>query len=174
MANKEANKEELDLDVQQKPGGKKHLILYIVIGVLVLALGGMGGAFFLMKGGDSKEAGAEAADDGKVAEVKPAHYLALDKLVVNFGPGAPVRFLQVNLQVMSYDPAALKAVETHMPAIRNDILLLLGGQKYEVVSTPEGMEQLRGTILAKVQNVLDTYEKERKVDAVYYTEFVMQ
>ncbi|GAB4288838.1 MAG: hypothetical protein Kow0096_01500 [Thiohalomonadaceae bacterium] len=172
MANKETNKEELDLDVQQKPGGKKHLILYIVIGVLVLALGGLGAAFFLMKGGEGKDNGAEA--DSKVAEVKQAHYLALDKLVVNFGPGAPVRFLQVNLQVMSYDPEALKAMEIHMPAIRNDILLLLGSQKYEVVSTPEGMEQLRGAILAKVQNVLDTYEKERKVEAIYYTEFVMQ
>ncbi|WP_127477511.1 flagellar basal body-associated FliL family protein [Sulfurivermis fontis] len=172
MANKDANKDELDLDVQQKPGGKKQLILYIVIGVLVLALGGLGAAFFLMKGGEGKDKGAGA--DSKAAEVKQAHYLALDKLVVNFGPGAPVRFLQVNLQVMSYDPEALKAMETHMPAIRNDILLLLGSQKYEVVSTPEGKEQLRGAILAKVQNVLDTYEKERKVEAVYYTEFVMQ
>jgi Flagellar basal body-associated protein len=167
-----ANKDELDLDVQQKPAGKKQLILYIVIGLLVLALAGMGAAFFLMKGGDGKTSSAEAGS--KVAEVKPVHYLALDKLVVNFGPGAPVRFLQVNLQVMSHDPAALKAMETHMPAIRNDILLLLGGQKYEEVSTPQGKEQLRGAILAKVQSILDTYEKERKVEAVYFTEFVMQ
>lgn len=166
-----ANKEELDLDVQQKPSGKKHLILYIVIALLVLAVAGMGTAFFLLKG---KPAGEEEAAAEEHAKVKTAHYLALDKMVVNFGPGSPVRFLQVNLQVMSYDPEALKAMETHMPAIRNDILLLLGGQKYEAVSTPEGMEQLRGAILAKVQNILDTHEKNRKVEAVYYTEFVMQ
>lgn len=168
-----ANKEELDLDVQQKPAGKKHLILYIIIAVLVLALVGGGAAFFLLKG-DADSAGEAGSKDSKPAAVKPAHYLALDKLVVNFGPGAPVRFLQVNLQVMSHDPVALKAMETHMPAIRNDILLLLGGQKYEEVNTPEGMERLRGAILEKVQNILDTYEKGRKVEAVYYTEFVMQ
>lgn len=165
-----ANNDELDLDVQQKPAGKKHLILYIIIALLVLALAGAGAAFFLLKG----EGGDTAATDSAAAAVKPAHYLALDKLVVNFGQGAPVRFLQVNLQVMSHDPAALKAMETHMPAIRNDILLLLGGQKYEDVSTPEGMERLRGAILEKVQHILDTYEKDRKVEAVYYTEFVMQ
>lgn len=164
-----ANKEELDLDVQQKPAGKKHLILYIIIAVLVLLLAGAGAAFFLLKG----EAGG-TADADKTAAVKPAHYLALDKLVVNFGPGSPVRFLQVNLQVMSHDPLALKAMETHMPAIRNDILLLLGGQKYEEVNTPEGKERLRGAILEKVQIILDTYEKERKVETVYFTEFVMQ
>jgi flagellar FliL protein len=165
-----ANKEELDLDVQQKPAGKKHLILYIIIALLVLALAGAGAAFFLLKG----ESGDASDADSAAAAVKPAHYLALDKLVINFGQGAPVRFLQVNLQVMSYDPAALKAMETHMPAIRNDILLLLGGQKYEEVSTPEGKERLRGAILEKVQHILDTYEKERKVEAVYFTEFVMQ
>lgn len=165
-----ANKEELDLDVQQKPAGKKHLILYIIIALLVLALAGAGAAFFLLKGESDDASGAGSA----AAAVKPAHYLALDKLVINFGQGAPVRFLQVNLQVMSYDPAALKAMETHMPAIRNDILLLLGGQKYEEVSTPEGKERLRGAILDKVQHILDTYEKERKVEAVYFTEFVMQ
>lgn len=167
-----AKEDELDLDVQQKPAGKKHLILYIIIALLVLALAGAGAAFFLLKGKGGDE--PEAAADSKAAVVKQAHYLALDKLVVNFRQGAPVRFLQVNLQVMSHDPAALKAVETHMPAIRNDILLLLGGQKYEEVSTPEGMERLRGAILEKVQQILDTYEKERKVEAVYFTEFVMQ
>jgi flagellar FliL protein len=166
-----ANKEELDLDVQQKPSGKKHLILYIVIALLVLAVAGMGAAFFLLKG---KPAGEEEPVAEEHAAVKTAHYLALDKLVVNFSQGAPVRFMQVNLQVMSYDPEALKAMETHMPAIRNDILLLLGGQKYEEVSTPEGKEKLRNAILEKVQHILDSHEKDRKVEAVYFTEFVMQ
>ncbi len=173
MAKKEERDEELDLDVQQKPAGKKRLIIYIAIALLVLALGGGAAAFFLLKGEPAEETAADSKTSKTVA-VKPAHYLALDKLVVNFGQGAPVRFLQVNLQVMSHDPAALKAMETHMPAIRNDILLLLGGQKYEVVSTPEGKEQLRGLILEKIQLILDTYEKERKVEAVYFTEFVMQ
>lgn len=165
-----ASKEELDLDVQAKPAGKKHLILYIVIAVLVLALAGAGAVFFLLKGEPEGAGGSES----KPAAVKAAHYLALDKLVVNFSQRGPVRFLQVNLQVMSHDPAALKAMETHMPAIRNDILLLLGSQTYEEVSTPEGKEKLRGAILEKVQAILDTYEKDRKVEAVYFTEFVMQ
>lgn len=167
-----ASKEELDLDVQQGGGGKKNLILYIVIGVLILALGGLG-AMFLLKGGDKAE--GEAGTEHAAADtVKVAHYLALDKLIVNFGQGSPVRFMQVDLQLMSYDPEALKALTVHMPVVRNDILLLLGSQRYESVSTAEGKEALRVAVLEKVQQILDLHEKDKKVEAVYFTEFVMQ
>lgn len=165
-----AAKDELDLDVQPAPAGKKNLLLYIIIAVLVLALAGLGAAFFLMQG---KQEGAEDGDN-QVTRVRQAHYLALSKMVVNFPGGAPVRFLQVNMQLMSYEPAALKAVETHMPAIRNDILLLLGMQEYAVVSTAEGKEQLRQQLLEKVQHVLDTYDAGHRIDAIYFTEFIMQ
>ncbi len=172
-----ASKEELDLDVEQKPAGnKKNLILYIIIGVLVLALGGVT-AFFLFKGGhkaEGEQAAATEQEQTKEGEPKEAHYLGVEKLVVNFGQGEPVRFLQVNLQLMSHDESAIKAMELHMPAIRNDILLLLGGQHYAAVSTPEGKEKLREDILAKVQAILDERAKGKKVDAVYFTEFIMQ
>ena len=168
-----ASKEELDLDVQPKPAGKKHLLLYIVIGVLVLALGGVSALFFLKGGDKGKEEAAAEAEAGHEA-VKEAHYLPLQKLVVNFSQRGPARFLQVDLQVMSYDPAALKALEENMPMVRNDILLLLGGQTYEEVSTPAGKEKLRAAILAAVQHILDQYAKGKKAEAVYFTEFVMQ
>ncbi len=166
-----ASKEELDLDVQQKPAGKKHLILYIIIGVLVLALAGVGAMFFL-KGGSKGKEGEAAAPEHEA--VKEAHYLPLDKLVVNFSQRGPARFLQVDMQVMSYDAAALKALEENMPMVRNDVLLLLGGQTYEEVSSPEGKEKLRAAILAAVQHILDEHAKGKKVDAIYFTEFVMQ
>lgn len=163
-----ASKEELDLDVQQRPAGKKHLILYIVIGVLILALGGLT-AVLLLK---TEHKGEEAASTE--VKVKATHYLPIEKLVVNFGENSPVRFLQVNLQVMSYDPATLKVVEDNMPAVRNDILMLLAAQHYEDVSTPAGKEKLRGEIMGKIQNIVDQNAKHKKVDAVYFTEFVMQ
>lgn len=168
MADKAEKKEELDLDVQPKSGGKKKLILIAGIGGLVLALGA-GGAFFLLKGKDE-----EHAEEAAAPAVAETHYLPIDKLIVNFGQGSPVRFLQVNIQLMAHDGEAIKAVETHMPAIRNDILLLLGARTYQEVNTPAGKEALRTAILETVQKVLDTHAHGKRIDAVYYTEFVMQ
>lgn len=170
-----ASIEELDLDVQQKPAGKKHLILYIVIGLLVLALGAAT-AVLLMRGGHKTggTASAGGASGSSETQVRATHYLPIDKLVVNFGENSPVRFLQVDLQVMAYDPAALKVVQDNMPEVRNDILMLLAGQSYSAVSTPAGKETLRGEILGKVQHIVDQNAKGEKVDAVYFTEFVMQ
>jgi flagellar FliL protein len=171
MASKgKLGEDDLNLDVQAKPAGKKQLILYGLIGLLVLALIGMGVVLFMMRGGSEE---GEAAGN-QIAEVRRAHYLDLKKMVVNLKPGSPARFLQVNLQVMSYDEKALKAVETHMPAIRNDVLLLLGSQEYVEIASPQGMERLLGEIQEKIQTVLDSYAQGNRIDAVYYTEFIMQ
>lgn len=166
-----ASKEELDLDVQQKPAGKRHLLLYIVIGVLVLALGGVT-AVLLIRGGH--KGGSSASASSTEVRIKATHYLPINQLVVNFGENSPVRFLQVDLQVMSYDPDALKVVSDNMPEVRNDILMLLGAQQYAVMSTPAGKEKLRGEIMDKVQHVVDENSKGKKVNAIYFTEFVMQ
>ncbi len=169
-----ASTEELDLDVQQKPAGKKHLILYIVIGLLVLALGAATAVLLMKSGHKTGSTASASAGTSSEAQVRATHYLPIDKLVVNFGENSPVRFLQVDLQVMAYDPAALKVVQDNMPEVRNDILMLLAGQNYSAVSTPAGKETLRGEILGKVQHIVDQNAKGEKVDAVYFTEFVMQ
>lgn len=163
---------DLDLDAQ-KPSGKKNLILYVIIGVLVLALGATVALLLLNK---------SSADSAQpVAEVKRAHYLPIDTLVVNFRQG-PVRYLQVELQVMAWEERALKAIETHMPAIRNDILLLLSAAEYEQVSTREGKEALRQQITEAVQRLIEerhtpTGEQDQQppaIESIYFTSFVMQ
>ena len=57
-----ASKEELDLDVEEKPAGKKHLLLYVVIGVLVLVLilGGVSAVLLLKKAGSTGGTGTPA------------------------------------------------------------------------------------------------------------------
>ena len=59
--------------------------------------------------------------------------------------------------------------------MRNDLLMLFGGQKYEVVSTREGKEALRTQTLTAVRKIVaGAGGKPEKVEAVYFTSFVMQ
>jgi len=148
-------------------GGK--LIIVIVLAVLLLAGGGVGAWF------------AFAPHGKKPAAVKhepllPPQYIALDPpFVVNFEGDQQVRFLQVTAQLMSRDPATIELLKTNDPVVRNDLLLLFGGQKYAVISTREGKESLRTQSLAAVRKIVAAAGgKPEKVEAVYFTSFVMQ
>lgn len=156
---------EIDLDAKKTVQGKRPLLLYLIIGVLAL---GLGAAVTLLMVRSGEQAAANAV------QVKPALYLPLRPLVVNFSEKGPARFLQVELQVMARDQAVLSAVETHMPAIRNDILFLLGSQTYDTVSTREGKEALRLQILQAIQRILEQNQFVTGVENVYFTSFVMQ
>jgi len=165
---------EIDLDAEKPATNKKHLVLYIVIGVLVIGLGVTVALLLLKDKGETPaaEGGTEAAP--VEVEAKPAAYLAFKPFVVNFAQKGPARFLQVEVQVMAADPAVLAAVELHMPAIRNDINMLLAGQTFETASTREGKEALREEIKKIIQKVLDAQKVTGAVEAVYFTSFVMQ
>ncbi len=168
MAEKE-NEEDLDLDA--KPAsGKKKLIL-IIVGALVL-VGASVGLTLLLLGGDKPAEEGEAAVEEVV--VPETHYLALDKMVINFEQKGSARFLQVEMQLMAHDPAVLDAVTEHMPVIRNDLLLLLGSQNSDELRTLEGKERLRGEILTAVQKIVKENADLDGPQSVYFTNFVMQ
>jgi flagellar protein FliL len=148
----------------------KLIIIVIVLAVVLLAGGGVSAWFALAPHGGKKHAVV------KQEPLAPAQYVALDPpFVVNFEADQQVRFLQITAQLMSRDPATIELLRANDPVVRNDLLLLFGGQKYSVVSTREGKESLRTQTLAAVRKIVAAAGgKPEKVEAVYFTSFVMQ
>ncbi len=139
----------------------------------VLLLGGGGAiAYYTLVLNDSKAAEAAVKDTQKA----PALFVALDPpFVVNFEAEQLVRFLQVTVQVMSRDPATIDLIKANDPIVRNDLLLLLGNQNYATISSREGKEKLRQQALEAVRKVVSNAGgKAGKVEAIYFTSFVMQ
>jgi flagellar FliL protein len=151
---------------------KKSSWLLIAAVAIVVLIGGGAGAWYFLAGGTAKTA---HADTKKVAQLPPI-YIALDPpFVVNFEAEQLVRFLQVTVQVMTRDPETAEIVRANDPVVRNDLLLLLGNQHYETISTRDGKEKLRAQALTAVRNVVSNAGgKANKVEAVYFTSFVMQ
>jgi flagellar protein FliL len=155
------------------PAKKKPWLIIAIAAVVVLG-GGGAGAFFLL-GGKSDPKKAHAAE-AKKEEHLPPIYIALDPpFVVNFEAEQLVRFLQVTVQVMTRDPETAEQVKTNDPVVRNDLLLLLGNQNYQTISSRDGKEKLRLMALDAVRKVVkNAGGKPEKVEAVYFTSFVMQ
>jgi flagellar FliL protein len=147
---------------------KSKKLLFIILAVVLL--GGGGGAWFFLKGGDHK-AGAKAE-----VPALPPIYVNLDPpFVVNFEAESMVRFLQVTISIMTRDPPTSDVLKKNDPRMRNDLLMLLGGQRYDTISTREGKEKLQAQSLEAVRAVVKSAGGDAdKVEALYFTAFVMQ
>jgi flagellar FliL protein len=180
------------------------IILIAVAGMSLLTGIAVGSLYFLgMIGGDETPATADAgqavagdkadakdaatdkdAKDTKDAKDKkpakadkgPAIYQTLDPaFVVNFNDvDGTMRFLQISMEVSTRDADVIEAIKTHMPVIRNNLVILFSSQTVQSLSTREGKEKLRADALAEVQQVMKDNIKKPGVEAVYFTNFVMQ
>jgi flagellar FliL protein len=182
-------------------GGKKKLLIIIAAAVLVLG-GAGGGAFFFMNkdhdeevtadadegeeaeaeehdAKDAKKAKSKSKKDkkGKKAEVKaPALYVKYEPpFVVNFDAKGVMRFLQISMEVMTRDAPTSEVIKLHEPKIRNNMLMLLGSQTYDTLSSMEGKEGLRKQALETIAKVVEEEGGEgKRVEDIYFTSFVMQ
>jgi flagellar protein FliL len=159
-------------------------IILLVNGLLLVI--GIGVAVFMMMGGDD-EAATDAADSEMLDEAEsveggkskksrgtPIYVPLHPAFVVNFENQEQVAFLQVDIQIMTYDLSVEQALKTHMPAVRNELLLLLGGKQYHEINTREGKRALSQEAIKVMQDVLKDAGEPSSIEALYFTSFVMQ
>lgn len=179
MADEEENTEA----EEPKKGGMMKIIL-LVNGVLLLI--GIGVGVFMFMGGE-EEAPSDAADmevledaedvsggRSKKSRGTPIYVPLHPAFVVNFENQEQVAFLQVDIQIMTYDSSVESALKSHMPAIRNELLLLLGGKQYHEINTREGKRALSQEAIQVMQDVLKDVGESSAIEALYFTSFVMQ
>lgn len=103
-------------------------------------------------------------------------YHAIDPaFVVNIQDGARPRFMQVKVQVMTYDQKVPAQLTTHMPAIRHAMILLLSAQTGDTMRNALEREQVRAQSQAVLQQTLtEVSGLDGGVEAVYFTDLVIQ
>lgn len=153
-------------------GSKKKKIIIIGALAALLLVGGGVGAMLMMGGGDEAAAESAAAEAEKPVE---AVYIDLKpEFVINFRDrNNRTKFLKAEMAVSTRDTDVEEAVTRHMPAIRNNLVLLLSRQIYEDLIPNEGKEALRQQALAEVQSVLEAEIGKPGVEDLYFSNFVM-
>lgn len=84
------------------------------------------------------------------------------------------RFLLVTLRAKVPDEEHRNAVRQHMPAIRHGLLLFMSEQSYAHLSTGEGRTWLQSEALRVVRQVMEAQTGRAKVDAVMFSEYVLE
>lgn len=157
---------------------KKIMIMaLLLVGLIGISVGS---TLFLVKLFSEPDAEAVPAEDMANLEPPPppkqpaVYYPMQPVFVVNFESQGRQRFLQAELNLMLRDKDVVPALELHMPAIRNSLVMLFSGQIYEDLQTAEGKELLRQQALLSVQEVLQQEIGKPGVEQVLFTNFVMQ
>ena len=120
-------------------GGKKKMVI-IALAAVVLLGGGGGGAWWFMGRGEP-DAAAEAAKAEEKRKATRA-FVTLEPFVVNLSDSESDRYAQVGVVLEVEGKEANAKVTERMPAVRNEILLLISSKKASELTTRDGKQTL--------------------------------
>ncbi len=174
--------------VAKKPKQKSNLllILLLVMTTLLLLTVSVAATLYFTGAFDQKQAVAAEEDSasdqaaenkGKKGkkELGPPVYVQLgDPMVVNFVVDNQIRYLQVQMEVMTRKAELADKIQVHMPLIRNNLLLMFSDLDYATISSFSGKQKIRAEALAEVQSIMKEQEGDPAVEELYFTTFVMQ
>lgn len=135
----------------KKPGGKKKLVMMAAVAALVLGGGGVGGLLYLKKQKAAAEAAAAAEEDGdapvakagkKDAKKEKPVFVPMDPFVVNLADHEADRYAQIGITLEVPDEHVGEDIKNYLPAIRNNILLLLAHKSSADLAGGDGKELL--------------------------------
>ncbi len=139
-----------------KRGKKKLLVIVAAALVLVLAAGG-GGAWYLKKKAAHAAALAAGEEEGSSAEAAQASakpeargipvYLPLDPFIVNLADKEVDRYAQIGITLELESTVFADQMKTYMPAVRNQILLILAHKTAKELLGRSGKEELAEEIM---------------------------
>jgi flagellar FliL protein len=160
---------------------KPKVPLVPIIGAALGSAALVGGLMFFMMpkpaaapaDGDEAAETAEEGEDG-APKAETRYVEVKDPLVVNL-TGGSAKYLQVQVQLATKSEAGQKAIETHLPAIRSALLVMLRQTTTEELAAPDVMVTLQAEALAETNKVLDAETgKDDTVTALLFTSFVTQ
>lgn len=190
MAMEEAPEEGRPAEEPQPKKAKSKLALVATIGLLVVALLGVGGYLVMtmvVSKKDAKKTEGEAPAEGKAehgggeagggaggedggGEGKMGVFLSLDPFIVNLASDAGKRYLKVVMQLELAKPEMGVEVNNRMPQIKDAVITVLSSKSSEELLTIEGKFQLKEQVLTRINNLLTG----GVVKNIFFVEFVIQ
>ena len=175
--------------------GKKKLII-ILVAVLVLLAAAGGGVVYWLK---AKAHAAQEAEDAEEMDAAPAHgaapkrdpkavpvFVPLDNFTVNLADRDADRYAQIGISLELNDAKAGEKIKIFMPAIRNNILMVLAHKRASDLLERSGKEKLAEEVLRETERALGLEppvpgakkpaadEEPRPVRAVHFSNFIIQ
>ena len=122
---------------------------------------------------EGAERGGGGAHGGAAAENEKegtGGIVSLEPFIANLADDGGRRYLKATFQIDFGKSNVPSAMTARLPQVRDLLLTLFTSKTFDEIRTPEGKQQLREEIIARINQVLD----RDLVKAVYFTEFIVQ
>lgn len=179
-------------DAPSRWRGKKRLLLLGAAALLLLALAA-GAAWWWFDRADAEsaqaEGGSEAAAAAAAAEPEsgdqpaprrerggPPTFVPLDPFTVNLADRNVERYAQVGITLELEQPKDTETIKQYMPAIRNNVLLVLAHKTAAELLEREGKVKLADEVRREALRALDHDDSDGPppVRAVQFSNFIVQ
>ncbi|NLR74704.1 MULTISPECIES: flagellar basal body-associated FliL family protein [Leeia] len=122
-----------------------------------------------------EEAPAEEEEAADEEHKKPPVFEKIDRFVVNVDGNPEKRgVMSVEIQAELGDPHAKETLNAYKPKIQSEIILMLGSQKFDELSTPEGKKKLQKALQDKVNEVIGVKSAKKGVKSIAFTSLILE
>lgn len=154
-----------DTSKKKKSSSKGTRSLLIILILLVLA--GLGlGAWYVFS--SQQDDGPQLPPPASYVQLAPAFVVNLDEA------DGGVRYLQVEVDLVTREPGAVELLQHHAPALRARLLMLFAQQTYDGLATRAGKEALQARALEEVRELMLAETGAPQAEALLFTSFVTQ
>ncbi|MCS7150203.1 MAG: flagellar basal body-associated FliL family protein [Caldimicrobium sp.] len=157
--------EEVKAEGKGGKGGKNKLLIFLLLGILIIAIAGVG-AFFIL----GKKEGEEGTKGKKANKAQQTVFMEIDPIIVNLLDPSGRRYLQVKLSLEVADKKAEGEIKKKEPKLRDSILTILSGKTVEEVIIPDAKDKMKSEILKKLKEEIG----EDLIVNVYITQFIVE
>lgn len=162
-------------------GMPMKMVLIIVGGTLLVALGGAFAMFKMMAGPSDKAAegaaekpaahgDADAKGGARGPALETGAIADLDPFIVNLSDSPEVRYLKVTMKLELTNASVADEITARTPQIRDAILVLLTSLDSMTARSPQGKHKLREDVTQRINGLLP----KKGVKTAYFTDFVIQ
>jgi flagellar FliL protein len=143
--------------------------LIIIVAAISMLTAGGAGAFIYLNRKPPPQGNAAKAESHKLP-----NFVDLDQFTVNLAEKEQDRYMQIKFSLEVTSSAAEVTIKEMMPALRSEILLVLGSRQAADLATREGKQALGKDIVEAANKSLDHTAAEHSVTAVRITQLIIQ
>lgn len=147
----------------------------LIVVILLLTVSTSATLYMLSQIQQDQNPGSEEEEVVEREDLPPPMFVTIGPLTVNLqNDDLGNRLLYIGLSLRVLDEESQELLQTHMPDIKSRLLVLLSSQSASELTTQEGKEALRESIMALVSQPLDDHLPQPAIHSVLYTDFIVQ
>ena len=150
---------------RRQQGAARTFVLVGVIALVAVLATGVGGYFYFMHG---------SSGSAKAAEQPPPKptFVKVDPMTVNLAGDSRVLYIGLSLSVANQ--VAADRLTTHMPEVRNRMLITLSDQSADTLTSANGKRAIARTLRETLRKPYTQGAKPVAINNVLFTDFIVQ